>query len=119
LTLLARRAVPSTAFLFYIQCPSVDEYIVVALATKPHRQMKAISANTVGTSLLASHCRSLFLSIRHPSRQREPWNAVTEGCRQQARGCPTACDQSVTCLARRRDAVPELMGRRRTEASSA
>jgi hypothetical protein len=31
----------------YIQWPSVEEYIVAALATKPQRQMKAISANTV------------------------------------------------------------------------
>jgi hypothetical protein len=24
-------------FLFYVHCPSVEEYIVAALATKPHR----------------------------------------------------------------------------------
>lgn len=71
---------------FYIQCASVEEYIVAALATKPHRQMAAISAKTVGTSSLASHIMSLFLSIRHPSRRREQMNALTEGYRLQAKG---------------------------------
>ena len=67
----------------YIQCPSVEEYIVAALATKPQRQMKATNANIVGTSSLSSHMSCLFLSIRHPSRRREQVNAVIEGCRIQ------------------------------------
>jgi len=70
---------PRSTLLFCIPCASVEEYIVAALATKPHRQMAATSANTVGMASFASRMEYLLLSIRHPSRQKEQVNAVTEG----------------------------------------
>ena len=89
-----------------IPCASVEEYIVAALATKPHRQMAATSAATVGMASFASHMEYLLLSIRHPSRQKEQVNAVTEGI---ASGRAVACDQSMTwnlLFLRRRPALP-------------
>ena len=59
---------------------SVQEWqSVAALAMKPQRQIAAISTKTALASSLVSHMRSPFLSIRHPSRQKEQANAVTEG----------------------------------------
>ena len=83
LVLVTNASSPDGQALFYIQCPSVEAYIVAALATKPHKPMMAISANTVGTSSPASQMSCLFLSIRHPSRQREQVNAVIEWCCMQ------------------------------------
>jgi hypothetical protein len=56
----------NSTLLFCISCASVEEYIVAALATKPHRQMAATSANSVGMASFASHKRCLSLSIRQP-----------------------------------------------------